>query len=218
MAAGRDDGGPNEPLRIGDVAARAGVTVETLRYYERRGLLRPARRLRSGYREYTADAVGVVRFIKRAQSLGFTLAEVEELVRLRERAWAGDATHLLRDAVVAKTEDIERRMRELRALADELGDMVAACDAACPEEPTDTDCDTVAAARDRVPASTRLAKPLDCPLVGALDPKPLAGTVEVAPPSGDVESRTADRRRRDGGNRQTHDPARNHNGGWHDSR
>ena len=202
MAAGRDDGGPNEPLRIGDVAARAGVTVETLRYYERRGLLPPARRLRSGYREYTADTVAVVRFIKRAQSLGFTLAEVEELVRLRERAWAGDATHLLRDAVVAKTEDIERRMRELRALADELGDMVAACDAACPDEPADAECDTVAAARDRVPASTRLANALDCPLVEALDPKPLAGTVEVRPPSSDVVgSRIADRRRRDGGHR-----------------
>ncbi|HUF69889.1 MAG TPA: MerR family transcriptional regulator [Longimicrobiales bacterium] len=202
MAAGRDDGGPNEPLRIGDVAARAAVTVETLRYYERRGLVRPARRLRSGYREYTADAVGVVRFIKRAQSLGFTLAEVEELVRLRERAWSGDATHLLRDAVVAKTEDIERRMRELRALADELGDMVAACDAACPEEPADAECDTLAAARNRVPASTRLANALDCPLVEALDPKSLAGTVEVTPPSSDlVENRTADRRRRDGGHR-----------------
>jgi DNA-binding transcriptional MerR regulator len=200
--AGRDDGGPNEPLRIGDVAARAGVTVETLRYYERRGLLRPARRLRSRYREYTADTVAVVRFIKRAQSLGFTLAEVEELVRLRERAWAGDATHLLRDAVVAKTEDIERRMRELRALADELGDMVAACDAACPDEPADAECDTVGAAREGVSASTRIANALDCPLVEALDPKPLVGTVEVTPPSSDlVGSRTADRRRRDGGHR-----------------
>src|SRR5262249_493433 len=70
-------------MRIGTAAEQAGVNVQTLRYYERRGLLpRPPRR-ESGYREFPDEAVGVVRFIKRAQDLGFSLEEVEELLKLR---------------------------------------------------------------------------------------------------------------------------------------
>src|ERR1700676_2941039 len=69
-------------MRIGTAAGQAGVNVQTLRYYERRGLLpRPPRRT-SGYREFPDDAVRIVRFIKRAQDLGFTLDEVAELLRL----------------------------------------------------------------------------------------------------------------------------------------
>jgi DNA-binding transcriptional MerR regulator len=71
-------------LRIGEVAGRAGVNVQTLRFYERRGLLPEPPRRASGYREYAPESVRRVRFIKRAQELGFTLAEVEELLRLRE--------------------------------------------------------------------------------------------------------------------------------------
>src|ERR1700730_6924349 len=70
-------------MRIGTAAGQAGVNVQTLRYYERRGLLpKPPRRL-SGYREFPDDAVRIVRFIKRAQDLGFSLDEVEELLKLR---------------------------------------------------------------------------------------------------------------------------------------
>ena len=70
-------------MRIGAAAEQAGVNVQTLRYYERRGLLpRPPRRT-SGYREFPDEAVRVVRFVKRAQDLGFTLDEVEELLHLR---------------------------------------------------------------------------------------------------------------------------------------
>src|SRR5688500_11967309 len=118
-------------LSIGDIAAQTGVTVETLRYYEQRGLVRPAQRRSSGYRVYGADAVRVVRFIKRAQSLGFSLAEIEELVQLRERAWTGDAPRQLRDAAAAKVRDINRRVRELRALGRELQELLAACDEGC---------------------------------------------------------------------------------------
>ncbi len=68
---------------ITQAARQAGVNVQTLRYYERRGLLpKPARR-ESGYREYTPEAVLIVRFVKRAQDLGFSLDEVEQLVKLR---------------------------------------------------------------------------------------------------------------------------------------
>lgn len=69
-------------LRAGEVAARAHVNVQTLRYYERRGLLPEPRRLPSGYRAYPAEAVRMVRFIKQAQALGFTLEEIRSLQRL----------------------------------------------------------------------------------------------------------------------------------------
>ena len=69
-------------VRIGEVAERAGVNGETLRYYERRGLLGPTGRAASGFREYDANAVRQVRFIRRAQDLGFTLAEIRDLLGL----------------------------------------------------------------------------------------------------------------------------------------
>lgn len=156
-----------EALRIGDLATQTGVTVETLRYYERRNLIRPTRRLASGYRVYEPDAIALVHFIKRAQALGFTLSEVEELVHLRQQAWSGEATHLLREAIVAKVRDVDRRMRELSALGDELKALIAACDEACLTVPESERCDDSTEAerprRSGVPAA------LDCPLVEALD-------------------------------------------------
>lgn len=114
-----------ETLRIGEVAAQAGVNVQTLRYYERRGLLeKPARRA-SGYRGYSPDAVQLICFIKRAQELGFTLAEVEDLLRLR-----GDqetACSEVRTAAEAKIEDIEQKVRHLRAMKRALVALVASC-------------------------------------------------------------------------------------------
>jgi Hg(II)-responsive transcriptional regulator len=70
-------------MRISEAAGQAGVNVQTLRYYERRGLLPKPPRRPSGYREFPDDAVRIVRFIKRAQELGFSLDEVEELLQLR---------------------------------------------------------------------------------------------------------------------------------------
>lgn len=156
----------SDSLRIGALASRTGVSVEALRYYEKRGLVRPVARRGSGYREYGADSVRVVLFIKRAQALGFSLAEVEELVRLRERAWSGDAPRVLRGAAVSKIEDIDHRIRQLGALRDALTELVSACDAACPVDgPTSPDeCD---------PPAQRTATALPCPLVEALDPEKL---------------------------------------------
>ncbi len=68
-------------MRIGEVAAEAGVNVQTIRFYERRGLLKEPRRLSSGYRDYPAEVVKVVRFIKWTQNQGFTLQEIERLLR-----------------------------------------------------------------------------------------------------------------------------------------
>lgn len=144
-------------LRIGDLASQTDVTVETLRYYEKRGLLAAPGRRESGYREYPEAAVQQVRFIKRAQSLGFTLAEVEDLVRLRARAWMGDAPHRLREATVAKVKDIDDRLKQLRALRTELMTLVEECDAACPVTP------------DQAAGTSVMADPRECPLVDALD-------------------------------------------------
>jgi MerR family copper efflux transcriptional regulator len=114
-----------ETMRIGEAARRAGVNVQTLRYYERRGLLRPARRAPSGYREYGPDALRVVRFIKRAQGLGFTLAEVAELLRLRASRPRDRAR--VRAAAEAKIRDIDERVRRLRAVRRALVALVDSC-------------------------------------------------------------------------------------------
>jgi Hg(II)-responsive transcriptional regulator len=114
-----------ETLRTGEVAAQAGVNVQTLRYYERRGLLKEPVRRASGYREYPADAVRLIRFIKRAQEIGFTLSEIEDLLRLRDDQDSACAE--VRSAAEAKIEDIEQKIRHLRAMKRALGVLVASC-------------------------------------------------------------------------------------------
>ena len=156
-------------LRIGDVASAAGVSQDTLRFYERRGLVRPVSRRASGYREYTGETVRLVRFIRQAQSLGFTLAEVEELVRLREQAWAGGAPSRLRAATAEKMQEIDRRMRELRALRGALDKLLKECDAACA-------------------SNAREVNALACPLIEALDAAAEAGGDRK--PNEKVNSRT----------------------------
>lgn len=114
-----------ETLRTGEVAAQAGVNIQTLRYYERRGLLKEPARRASGYREYSPDAVKLIRFVKRAQDLGFTLAEIEELLRLRSDH--DPACSEVRSAAQAKIDDIEHKIRHLRAIKRALGLLVASC-------------------------------------------------------------------------------------------
>src|SRR5215470_9819706 len=98
-------------MRIGEVAARASVHVETLRYYERRGLLREPRRQPSGYRSYGEESVHLVRFIKRAQELGFTLANIQELLRLAQGG--PESCREVRALAIAKIEDMDRKIRIL---------------------------------------------------------------------------------------------------------
>jgi MerR family transcriptional regulator, copper efflux regulator len=121
-------------MRIGEVAAGAGVNVQTLRYYERRGLLPEPQRRGAGYRAYDPDTIRLVRFIKRAQELGFTLREIAELIELRQSPRRGAEVRAL---ACAKVEDIERRMSHLQAMRDALGGLVDACECegtspACP--------------------------------------------------------------------------------------
>lgn len=121
-------------LQIGEVARQTEVSVETVRFYEARGLISPSTRRASGYREFDPEVVDQVRFIGRAQALGFSLTEIRELASLRQRSWAGDATSQLRRAVASKLTGIDARLQELRALRKELANMVAACDAACSDD------------------------------------------------------------------------------------
>ena len=112
-------------MQTGEVAARAGVNIQTLRYYERRGLLGRPPRTESGYRRYSEDAVRIVRFVKRAQELGFTLDEAEQLLRLRRVTPARRSS--VRALATAKVADIESKMRQLAAMRAALQQMLSAC-------------------------------------------------------------------------------------------
>jgi DNA-binding transcriptional MerR regulator len=113
-------------LRIGDVARSAGVNVQTLRYYERRGLVVPGFRRHSGHREYDDADVGRVKVIKAAQRLGFTLAEIQEMFDLSAHR---RRTSELRARAAAKIVEIDGRIDQLRAMRAGLSDVIAAdCD------------------------------------------------------------------------------------------
>jgi len=112
-------------MRIGKVAAQAGVSVQTLRYYERRGLVEGPERTPSGLRSYPEDAVRRVRFIKRAQELGFSLAEIVELLSLRDDTSASCGEVLA--ATEAKIEAIDRKLRDLRRMKRALALLASTC-------------------------------------------------------------------------------------------
>jgi len=113
-------------MRTSELADRAGVNPQTLRYYERRGLLDPPRRSTSGYRDYPGDALAVLRFIKRVQALGFSLDEAEELLHLA--AGGPRACDAARDLASARLRDIQARLADLARMQDSLTELVARCD------------------------------------------------------------------------------------------
>jgi MerR family transcriptional regulator, mercuric resistance operon regulatory protein len=117
----------NDPsLRTGELAARAGVNIQTLRYYERRGLLAAPVRRPSGQRAYPEDAVGLVRTIKAAQRLGFSLAEIQELMALSEHRRGPGELHR---RATAKVAEIDARIGQLQRMRQVLLAVVAAdCD------------------------------------------------------------------------------------------
>lgn len=113
-------------LTIGQLAERAGVNIQTVRYYERRGLLARPPRTRSGYRQYPSDTVDRLRFIKRAKDLGFSLVEITELLALRVQQASACAP------VEAKAREkiavVERKIRELEGMKHTLERLAAACE------------------------------------------------------------------------------------------
>lgn len=118
------------PLRIGQVASAADVNVQTIRYYERRGLFPTAQRSPGGYRQYGEDTVRRLRFVKHAQELGFSLQEIRELLALRVRH--GAACDTVARQTRAKLALVEGRIAELQRLKRTLVRLAAACAAKRP--------------------------------------------------------------------------------------
>lgn len=115
-----------KPSTISMAAKAAGVGVETIRFYERKGLIeQPARAADGRMREYGADVVARLRFIRQAKEIGFSLAEVAELLALRDESQAGCAT--VRASAMAKRKDIQDKMDQLRGMRDALDEMIASC-------------------------------------------------------------------------------------------
>jgi MerR family mercuric resistance operon transcriptional regulator len=128
-------------LTIGELAKSAGLGVETVRFYERQGLIAEPARSASGYRQYPPETVRRLKFIVRAKALGLTLQEIGELLDLRASPGAGCADVQAR--AEAKIADIEERIAQLDAMKRALGELVAQC-------------------RGEGPSS-------DCPILDALD-------------------------------------------------
>lgn len=123
----------SEHLTIGTLAKQGGVNVETIRYYQRRGLLQEPVKPQGGFRHYPSDTVKRVRFIKRAQALGFTLEEIAGLLMLDERKACVET----RGIAALKLALMEEKIADLVKIKDALSRLVRACDmssagAACP--------------------------------------------------------------------------------------
>ena len=112
-------------MKIGEFAQRAGVAIDTVRYYERQGLLPQPLRRASGYRSYAEADVSRLRFVRRAKALGFTLGEIRDLLDLsgrRDNDMGG-----LKAAAAAKLADVEARIEELSRIRAGLHALVDAC-------------------------------------------------------------------------------------------
>ncbi len=142
------------PLKIGDVARLAELSIDTVRYYEREGLLGRVRRTSAGQRQYDGEVVRRLAFVRRATALGFSLAEVKGLLGLRVSART--PCERVRERALSKLADIDQRIAELQAMRDALARLAHNCDepsatGTCPfldelarpiraSTPTPTDC------------------------------------------------------------------------------
>jgi Hg(II)-responsive transcriptional regulator len=133
-------------MKIGDLAAVADVPAATVRYYERRGLLAAAPRTESGYRQYGPETALLLRFIKHAQELGFSLDEIQELLKLRiqDSAACSEVEATAREKIRA----IRQRIRDLRRMQRTLEGLVRSCRA---RRPT-AECPVLAALAELEPA------------------------------------------------------------------
>jgi len=116
----------SRPLLVGEVAAAAGVSADTIRHYERKGVLAPAARSASGYRRYPPDVVARVALVRRALRIGFSLDELARVLRDRDRG--GAPCREVRALVGARLADLERHIAELARLRRELRALLARWD------------------------------------------------------------------------------------------
>ena len=123
-------GTDTKPLRIGRLAQEVGINLETVRFYERQGLLPRPPRSASGYRLFPADAKRRLKFIKRAQELGFSLSEIRELLALRMSRRGTSAE--IRKRTEAKIADIDGKIRSLDSMRKSLLKLVRSCGGCTP--------------------------------------------------------------------------------------
>ena len=129
-------------LTIGKVAASLQISTDSIRFYEREGLLSPAKKSEAGYRLYTEEAVRRLNFIKHAQQCGFSLSEIRELLELKSNA--DSCCDDVRSAAIRKKLLLEQKIKALRAMSNALSELITIC--------------------------TDQNKPLDdCPILGALE-------------------------------------------------
>ena len=112
-------------MKIGELARAAGVPIDTVRYYERQGLLPLPARTASGYRKYGHDDAARLRFVRRAKALGFTLEEIRELLSLSARREADMAG--MKAAAMQKLADIDDKLAELQRMRAGLDSLIASC-------------------------------------------------------------------------------------------
>jgi MerR family copper efflux transcriptional regulator len=113
-------------LKIGQLANAANVTIDTIRYYERRGLLPEPLRRASGYREYSPDFVSRLQFIRKAQELGFSLTEIRELLALQIDSV--ETCDQVRHRAEEKVHAIEAKIQTLQRMHSILSDLIRSCD------------------------------------------------------------------------------------------
>jgi len=113
------------PLTIGQVAKRSGIGLETVRFYERKGLVEEPPRTDSGYRQYPEDVVARIRFIRRAKELGFKLSEISELLSLRVDPVSTCSD--VRQQTESKIADVEEKIRVLKGIKTALEKLAASC-------------------------------------------------------------------------------------------
>jgi MerR family copper efflux transcriptional regulator len=112
-------------MRIGKVAKQVGITVEAIRFYEKKGLIEPPTRNESGYRDYPEDVVQLVSFIKRAKELGFSLKEIKNLMSLRYTP--GTTCSEIKSQTIEKIANIDRKVKDLLKIKGALAELVSGC-------------------------------------------------------------------------------------------
>jgi MerR family copper efflux transcriptional regulator len=117
---------PQPILKIGDVARRAELSIDAVRFYEREGLLGRVRRSPAGQRQYDEETVRRLAFVRRATALGFSLAEVKSLLTLRVSSRM--PCERVRERALTKLSDIDRRIAELQAMRDALARLATGCE------------------------------------------------------------------------------------------
>ncbi|GAA4331119.1 Cu(I)-responsive transcriptional regulator [Variovorax defluvii] len=114
-----------EPFNIGEAAARSGVSAKMVRHYESLGLMPKVHRTESGYRQYTANDVHTLRFIRRARDLGFSMAEIAELLKLWQNKRRASAD--VKRIALAHAADLRRRIEEMEAMKRTLERLADCC-------------------------------------------------------------------------------------------